>query len=228
MSGSKTPTIIAITALAVDVLFATPLGQAASRLVLPKNSVGAVQLKKSSVAGKKIAKNAVTSPKVKDGSLLAADFKAGQLPRGPQGPKGDPGPQGIQGQQGPAGPYPNLLPSGKTVRGAYTISDTALNAGNTATTAISFGFQLSSAPTAHYIVPGGANANCPGTAAAPQANPGHLCVYEGYRANILTGGFLDPLDWVGGTIRPWGTQLWFSAAGAGNFRIAGSWAVTAP
>jgi hypothetical protein len=93
MSGSKTPTIIAITALAVAVLFATPLGQAAGNLVLSKNSVGAAQIKK----------NAVTGPKVKDASLMAADFKAGQLPAGPQGPKGDPGAQGIQGQTGAKG-----------------------------------------------------------------------------------------------------------------------------
>ena len=44
---------------------------------LPKNSVGTKQLKK----------NAVVSAKVKNRSLLAVDFKAGQLPRGP---KGDP------------------------------------------------------------------------------------------------------------------------------------------
>ncbi len=90
MSGSKTPTIIAITALAVAVLFATPLGQAASNLVLSKNSVGAAQIKK----------NAVNSLKVKNGTLMAADFKAGQIPAGPQGPKGDPGAPGAKGEQG--------------------------------------------------------------------------------------------------------------------------------
>ena len=86
MSGSKTPTIIAITALIIAVFAATPLSQAASKLVLPRNSVGASQLRKNAVGGKKIAKNAITSLKVKDGSLLAADFKAGQIHAGPQGP----------------------------------------------------------------------------------------------------------------------------------------------
>ena len=62
----------------MSVLAATPLGHAAGRLVLAKSSVGTAQLKK----------NAVTSVKVENGSLLAADFKAGQLP---SGPKGDPG-----------------------------------------------------------------------------------------------------------------------------------------
>jgi hypothetical protein len=86
----KTPTIIATTALVVAVLAATPVGQAAGRFALGKNSVGSAQLKK----------NAVTTAKVKNHSLLAADFKAGQLPAGPQGiqgPKGDSGPQGPRG-----------------------------------------------------------------------------------------------------------------------------------
>ena len=83
----KIPTIIATTALVVAVLAATPVGQAAGRLALGKSSVGTAQLKK----------NAVTSAKVKNHSLLAVDFKAGQLPAGPQGPKGDTGPQGPRG-----------------------------------------------------------------------------------------------------------------------------------
>ena len=83
----KTPTIIAITALGVAVLAATPVGRAAGRLALGKNSVGTAQLKK----------NAVTSAKVKNHSLLAVDFKKGQLPAGPQGLKGDQGPKGDSG-----------------------------------------------------------------------------------------------------------------------------------
>ena len=61
--------------------------------VLPKNSVGSTQIKRS----------AVVSKKVKDHSLLARDFKTGQLPAGPQGPKGDPGPQGPKGDKGDPG-----------------------------------------------------------------------------------------------------------------------------
>ena len=87
MSASKLAVAFSATALLVSVLFATPVGQAASRLVLAKNSVGTAQLKK----------NAVTGAKVKNGSLVAADFKAGQLPAGPQGPKGDKGDPGAPG-----------------------------------------------------------------------------------------------------------------------------------
>jgi len=95
MKSSKTPTIIAVTALVVVALAATPIGQAAGRMVLGKNSVGTAQLKK----------NAVTSAKVKNGSLKAADFGTGQLPAGPQGPKGDAGTQGPRGETGPSNGY---------------------------------------------------------------------------------------------------------------------------
>ena len=45
----------------------------------------------------------MTSPKVRDGSLAAADFKAGELPAGARGPAGPAGPEGDPGAQGPAG-----------------------------------------------------------------------------------------------------------------------------
>src|SRR5262245_32803466 len=75
----KTSRIMAATALLVAVLAATPVGQAAGKLVLGKNSVGAAQLKKNAVTGKKIAKNAVGSAKVKDDSLTGADVRESSL-----------------------------------------------------------------------------------------------------------------------------------------------------
>jgi hypothetical protein len=81
--------VVACVALAVSL---GGTGYAAFKL--PAGSVGTAQLKK----------NAVTSPKVKDKSLLAADFKPGQLPAGAIGPKGDKGDAGAQGPMGAAGP----------------------------------------------------------------------------------------------------------------------------
>jgi hypothetical protein len=82
--------------------------------VLPNNSVGTAQLKqkavsaaklkKNAVTAGKVRKNAITTTKVKDGTLLAHDFHAGQLPAGPQGPAGAAGPQGPAGAAGPQGP----------------------------------------------------------------------------------------------------------------------------
>jgi hypothetical protein len=58
------------------------------------NSIGTVQLKNS----------AVTAKKVSDGTLLAKDFKSGQLPTaGPAGPMGPAGAQGALGPKGSAG-----------------------------------------------------------------------------------------------------------------------------
>jgi hypothetical protein len=75
-------------------------------IVLGGSSYAAMRLGKNAVKGTNIAANAVTSPKVKNGSLLGADFKAGQLPSGPRGaagPKGDNGDRGTPGQNGTNG-----------------------------------------------------------------------------------------------------------------------------
>jgi hypothetical protein len=95
------PLVLSAVALAVALLGSTPLGEAAKRIVLPRKSVGAAQLKN----------DAVTSIKVKDASLLARDFKRGQLPSGPQGPTG---PQGVTGPQGPTGLQGPTGPPGPT------------------------------------------------------------------------------------------------------------------
>jgi hypothetical protein len=72
-------------------LFVALGGASYAAVKIPKNSVGAAQIKK----------NAVTSAKVKDRSLLAKDFKAGQIPAGATG---DTGAKGDTGATGPAGP----------------------------------------------------------------------------------------------------------------------------
>ena len=72
-------------------LFVSLGGGAYAALTLPKNSVGAKQLKNGAVTAAKLHNSSVTSSKIKAHSLLAGDFAAGQLPAGPQG---TPGPQG--------------------------------------------------------------------------------------------------------------------------------------
>ena len=85
---NRWPVVFSITALIVAVLGATPVGGAALN-ALPRASVGPLQLKA----------NAVTSVKVKNGSLLRADFRAGQIPAGPAGPAGAQGAPGTSGLQ---------------------------------------------------------------------------------------------------------------------------------
>jgi hypothetical protein len=77
-------------------LFLALGGTGYAAVTLPRNSVGAKQIK----AG------AVDSSKVKDGALVAGDFKAGQLPagaKGDAGPKGDTGASGANGERGAQG-----------------------------------------------------------------------------------------------------------------------------
>jgi hypothetical protein len=92
--------IIAVTALVVAVFGSTPIGEAAWNQVVPRNSVGPLQLKRNAVTSSKIAPNAIRTGQVVDGSLLTADFKAGQIPQGPKGDKGDKGAKGDPGLTG--------------------------------------------------------------------------------------------------------------------------------
>lgn len=72
-------------AIALLALFVALGGTSYAVAQLPANSVGAKQLKK----------NAVTAAKVKDRSLLAQDFKSGQLPAGATNVTVRSGPQGL-------------------------------------------------------------------------------------------------------------------------------------
>ncbi len=80
--------IVACMALAVALS-----GASYAAVVLPRNSVGTVQLKR----------DAVTAAKVKDGTLKQVDFALGQIPAGPAGLAGPAGPQGPAGPAGPQG-----------------------------------------------------------------------------------------------------------------------------
>lgn len=201
-------------------------GTSYAAIALPANSVGSRQIKKGGVAGSDIRPNGVTSSKVRDESLLSRDFRAGQIPAGAKGDKGD---TGGAGPAGPAGPIASDLPSGVTLRG--TFASQGNGAGNQARQGVSFGLQLASDPTPHYIKVGGVRpAGCAGgTAAAPAADPGHLCVYEGGTINASeTRGFFNPINDDFSHVAPWGFGVYVNGAGAGTFLAQGTWAVTSP
>jgi hypothetical protein len=211
-------------------------------VALGGSSYAAFQLPRNSVGGKQLKRNAVTSPKVKPGSLLLSDFRSSQRsrlrgpegPRGAEGPRGPEGPRGLQGVQGltgPPGPFPDGdIPSGKTIRGQYAIGVPSPT-NNFITTAISFGFQLASAPTPHIIPAGSAPPDeCPGTSTNPQAAQGHLCVYErqfGSRANLQ---IFDPASGTEDSASRWGAAVAFAGTAGPdpNTYSYGSWAVTSP
>lgn len=90
MRRHLTPSLV----LSVVAIFIALGGTGYALSQLPKNSVGTKQLKK----------NAVNSAKVKDRSLLARDFKKGQLPKGTAGATGAAGQTGATGPAGGTGP----------------------------------------------------------------------------------------------------------------------------
>jgi hypothetical protein len=90
--------------VAVIALFIALGGASYAAVKIPKNSVGTKQLKK----------NAVNSNKVKNHSLLAKDFKKGQIPKGATGPKGPVGATGAAGLRGVTGPAGQAGTDGST------------------------------------------------------------------------------------------------------------------
>ena len=87
---------LSASALVVALLGTTSIGHALVSNV-PRNSVGPLQLKRNAVGPQKVAPNAIRTGHVLNGSLLAEDFKAGQIPTGPAGPQGPAGPAGAPG-----------------------------------------------------------------------------------------------------------------------------------
>jgi hypothetical protein len=222
------PSITYANVVASIALFLALCGGAYAASQLPKNSVGSAQLKQG----------AVTGAKVKSGSLLASNFKAGQLPAGPQGARGEQGvkgEQGAKGEQGKTGPPGSpwtigVLPSGASLKGAFTIAITATAMEQRVGTEISFGIPLASAPIARFIYAGSPPpAECPGTPAVPKADPGNLCIYEAVAQNIELEGVEDPItEATGSTVQPFGASVVGFSTAAGDVNASGSWAVTAP
>jgi len=80
------------------------------------SAYAATQLAANSVGTNQLKLDAVVSSRVKDHSLLAQDFKEGQLPgasQGAVGPRGAVGAQGAVGPSGPVGPQGAEGPAGR-------------------------------------------------------------------------------------------------------------------
>jgi hypothetical protein len=84
----------AAVAIASTALFISIGGSSYAGIRLGRDSVVSRNIRNGRVKRPDLARNVVGNAQVQNGSLLAADFKSGQLPAGPvgpQGPKGDPG-----------------------------------------------------------------------------------------------------------------------------------------
>ena len=108
MRRHLTPSLV----ISVMALFVALGGVSYAAIKIPQNSVGNTQLRK----------DAVTSTKVKDRSLLAKDFKSGQLPAGAKGADGATGPTASAYASNNISPDTALSPNGVD----YTVLDTSI------------------------------------------------------------------------------------------------------
>jgi hypothetical protein len=151
-------------------------------------------------------------------------------PTGPEGPAGKRGPQGKEGRPGEPGSLPATLPSGKSLTGVFQATDSLpAKAKGFAEATITFGFPLASTPTVQVLqVKDPPTEHCPGTAEAPSAAAGYLCLYT----VVCTGavGTNDPLTEAAGAGRAGAvasTELECEKTPC-IAHLRGAWAVTAP
>jgi hypothetical protein len=112
-------------------------------------------------------------------------------------------------------------------RGSIQMLGVASAANDKFSASISFGATFSAAPTVHYIKVGDAiPAGCSGTAAAPNAAPGNLCLFEsgifgavGANRSICSGGLSSC-----GVADPFGAGVYVYASAAGSVEVYATWA----
>jgi hypothetical protein len=129
-SGGSYPVPVLMSSIKRHLSYANLIASLALFVAMGGVSWAAVTLPAGSVGSRQLKSNAVSSAKVLDHSLLAKDFKSGQLPRGlpgvpgspgVPGPKGDPGAPGPRGEQGPTGDPGASNPKSVVVRRATTV-----------------------------------------------------------------------------------------------------------
>jgi hypothetical protein len=129
--------------------------------------------------GESVANTGVPTSSIACSHLGGAEFKVGS---------GAPtyACNGKAGEEGPPGPTCNeagecLLPAGATETGVWAVNTPAVKDQFLLWTAISFPLRLSAQPAEHFLTAEQAtNAEvpeCPGSATAPKAEPGNLCLY---------------------------------------------------
>ncbi len=184
------------------------------------------------------AASLITGKQIKDGSISAKDLSKAlrkQLARpGVTGSTGSPGPPGAKGDTGARGPSAwDTIPPGTTVTGNFQEYGTGL--AGSYEDPIAFPGRAP-APVSAEQVDFAADSRtetadddptCTGTAQAPSAPPGKVCLYleqaptPGGAAGVLSGDVGRPDSTRGFTI-------FWSLNTSSDYRFYGTWAYTAP
>jgi hypothetical protein len=126
----------------------------------------------------------------------------------------------------PSVPAPGT-PRRVTLRGNYAVDFVAPAAGAYfGASPISFGRLLSTPPIPHLVT--SPTTECGGSAALPQAAPGHLCVYASTTQDVGIACVAAADYGSCNTANRTGAVLVVQSAGAGRVYHVGTWAVTLP
>jgi hypothetical protein len=209
---------------------------------LGKNTVGTKQLKKNAVTTAKVKNEAITGVKIQKGTITGANVNAASLGKVPSAANADHAASAdkatsavnaekatsantaasadvAKNATGLSGP----LASGQTLVGhVSSAGHKAAGSDFIDEAALTFQIPLAAAPEAHFVPEGTTIPECPGSAEAPSAAPGNLCIYT----NLLTGATGVNIDFVS----RFGASLFLSGVGAApvNYELQAVWAVTAP
>lgn len=117
--------------------------------------------------------------------------------------------------------------STELIRGNTMIVFTATAAGQVGGSEISLGSTFSAAPAMHIIAPGGvAPAGCSGNAAAPNADPGHLCIFGSLLSNAGAPNTckVSTASCFTSATDPWGASIFVNASAVGTAQYFATWA----
>lgn len=184
-----------------------------------------------------------SGPAGKDGAPGAAGEKGTQGERGIQGENGVPGEKGAVGVPGSPWTVGGILPSGKTESGSWNDIGDVTN-GKQVFVTLSFLLPVENSgkepPTGELVFAGQTGTHCTGSASAPTAPEGYLCVYDAAEeevsgtpsTHVIFDGFSNPEAFISEGVGMRGALLHFETNEVGKgglpFAIAeGTWAVTA-
>lgn len=194
---------------------AVTAGKLGANAVLPGNLGNGIittnKLSDGAVIASKIKNGVVTTNKLTNGAVTTAKLGDGAVTLGKLADN--------------IAPLLGTLKSGQTLRGVFSVGDTATAAGDLARGAVSFQFPAPNTPTVTVLKKGETSANCGGLGGGqtPAATGGNLCVY------VTESKGLDattPLVAENNTRLGFG--LVAKSEAAGEYYAYGQWAVTAP
>ncbi|MGH2716115.1 MAG: hypothetical protein ACRDM7_19970 [Thermoleophilaceae bacterium] len=213
---------------------------------LKKGAVKTSDLANRAVTNKKVKNGTLTGAKVKDDSLTGADINESTLGQVPSANAANSANTANSAQTannatnlgGAAANdyrrYSGDIPSGKTITGAWGITDDAAAATDQFGETVQFQVPAPAGLSANQINFGAgtagatdADATCTGSVGDPTAPAGKVCIYRGSVNSNLNnyGGFQYTAN---AAENRWGFTILASAVAIGQVDARGTWAYTAP